>query len=188
MSDEHAAHGDSHHVNYGAIFGLLCICTALSWIFDVWQHSMSRGVLVTLVLAVAFCKATFVLLYFMHIKFEAGWKYVLLAPTMVLAVCLPFALAPDMTFHYYNVIVPQSYVILPESTGHGNGHADSKHDAAATHSVPASHDEHSGEHKSGKDDGHDHDSKKPAKSTGKAHADEVTPKAKDGAKQKKDAH
>ncbi|MDB5385498.1 MAG: hypothetical protein JWM11_1144 [Planctomycetaceae bacterium] len=118
MSDEHAH--DAHHVNYTGIFVLLCICTALSIVFDVGKPYLSRAALLILVLGVATTKATFVLLYFMHIKFETGWKYVLLAPTMVLACCVPFALAPDIAYHYYEVIVPQSYVMAEEHVeGHG---------------------------------------------------------------------
>jgi cytochrome c oxidase subunit 4 len=137
MSDEHA-HGEAHHINYFGIFMLLCVCTVFSVAFDVFQDSMSRAVLVVLVLAVAVCKATFVLLYFMHIKFEAAWKYVLLAPTSVLALALPFALAPDISFHYYNVIVPQSYAI--------EGEKEASHHSAAPHlehhEVPPVKDEH----------------------------------------------
>lgn len=114
MSDEHGNNHDSGHehhaVNYTAIFGLLCVCTVLSICFDLLKESMSRPVLIVLILGVAVCKASFVLLYFMHIKFETAWKYVLLAPTAVLATALPFALAPDIAFHYYNVIVPQGLI------------------------------------------------------------------------------
>lgn len=117
MSDEH----QHHKVNYLAIFILLCVCTLISAGFDVFKSSMTKPVLITLVMAVAACKATFVLLYFMHVRFETAWKYVLLTPTMVLALALPFALAPDMAFHYYNVIVPQSYVIAEEAH-HGSAH------------------------------------------------------------------
>lgn len=112
MSDEHN-HDDGHEhhaVNYTAIFGLLCVCTVLSIGFDLAKESLSKPVLIFLILGVAVCKASFVLLYFMHIKFERAWKYVLLAPTAVLACALPFALAPDIAFHYYNVIVPQGLI------------------------------------------------------------------------------
>lgn len=179
MSEEHA-HGDSHHVNYGAIFGLLCVCTALSWIFDELQASMSRPVLLILVLGVAMCKATFVLLYFMHIKFEAAWKYVLLAPTMVLACCLPFALAPDIAYPYYNVIVPQSYEV---SATHGQAaHGDAGHTDA-----PHGKNEHGDkDHAAEK-----HDAKKHGKgehADDVEHAKPVKAKSKDTEAKKKSAH
>jgi len=141
MSDEHAH--DSHHVNYRTIFIALCICTLLSIAFDLGKDVLSRYLLVTLVLAVAVCKATFVLLYFMHIKFEAGWKYVLLAPTMVLACALPFALAPDMAFHYYFVAVPQSIAaaeVAAAGADHRDAHGADSH--AGDQHAGYGHDEH----------------------------------------------
>lgn len=139
MSDEHAhEHEHEHHsVNYTAIFGLLCVCTVLSIFFDVMKSQMSYPLLLTLILGVALCKATFVLLYFMHIKFERAWKYVLLAPTAVLACALPFALAPDIAFHYYFVAAPQREVLAAEhgtehgAAAHGDVHGSDAHDATA---------------------------------------------------------
>lgn len=110
MSDEQHHEHEHHAVNYTAIFGLLCVCTLLSIGFDLAKESLSKPVLIVLILGVAVCKATFVLLYFMHIKFETGWKYVLLAPTAVLACALPFALAPDIAYHYYNVTAQQRLI------------------------------------------------------------------------------
>jgi cytochrome c oxidase subunit IV len=97
---------DTHHVNYFAIFIALCICTALSVVFDV-LHLENRLVLIVLVLGVATAKAMFVMTYFMHLKFEGKWKYVLLAPTTILALGIPLALLPDIGVHYYTVDVPQ---------------------------------------------------------------------------------
>jgi cytochrome c oxidase subunit IV len=78
----------------------------LSIIFDVVE--MSKSLTVALVLAVACAKALFVMTYFMHLKFEGGWKFVILAPTAILAVGLMVALAPDIGLHYYTLDVPQT--------------------------------------------------------------------------------
>ncbi|MES2788420.1 MAG: cytochrome C oxidase subunit IV family protein [Planctomycetota bacterium] len=137
MSDEHEH--EHHKVNYTAIFGLLCVCTLLSIFLDLGKDSISKGTLIVLILSVALCKATFVLLYFMHIKFEAAWKYVLLAPTGVLACALPFALAPDIAFHYYNVLVPQGLVAAQDHDAHGDAHGDAAHGKEA---AAAKHDDH----------------------------------------------
>ena len=56
---------------------------------------LDRDTLV-LVLSVATAKALFVMMYFMHLKFEGRWKYVLLSPTVILAIGLPLALLPDI--------------------------------------------------------------------------------------------
>lgn len=101
----HDAAHDSHHVNYFAIFIALLVCTGLSVVFDLVPLN---GVLVTcLVLAVAVAKASFVMTYFMHLKFEGGWKFVILLPTAILAVGLMVALMPDVGLHYYTPDVPQ---------------------------------------------------------------------------------
>ena len=92
--DDHA----THHVNYLAIFFVLCGCTALSVIFDVLH--MPKPVTIVLVLAVACAKAMCVMMFFMHLKFEGNWKYVLLAPTTILSIGLPLALFPDIGRSY----------------------------------------------------------------------------------------
>jgi cytochrome c oxidase subunit 4 len=100
-------HVDAHpRVPYFAIFIALCICTALSVIFDVVE--ITPLLLVFLVLAVAVAKALFVLTFFMHLKFEGRWKFIILAPTTILAIGLMIALAPDMALHYYTNIAPQA--------------------------------------------------------------------------------
>ncbi|GDX93136.1 hypothetical protein LBMAG46_31440 [Planctomycetia bacterium] len=95
----------THHVNYLAVFFVLCGCTGLSVLFDVL--SMPKGVTIVLVLAVACAKAMSVMMYFMHLKFEGNWKYVLLAPTTILAIGLPIALFPDIGRSYYINAAPQ---------------------------------------------------------------------------------
>jgi len=102
QSDTHA----HPHVNYFMVFMALCVCTALSVIFDVVH--ISPMLLVIFVLTVAAAKALFVLTYFMHLKFEGKWKFIILAPTAILAVGLMIALAPDMAMHYYTNEAPQA--------------------------------------------------------------------------------
>jgi cytochrome c oxidase subunit 4 len=89
------------------VFIALCCCTALSVVFDLIDIS-NKMVLIVLVLGVAVAKALFVMAYFMHLKFEGRWKYVLLAPTIILAIGVPLALLPDIGLHYYNVDIPQN--------------------------------------------------------------------------------
>ena len=111
----------SHNVNYFMVFVALCICTLLSIIFDAVQIN-TKAVLIVLVLGVAVAKALFVMAYFMHLKFEGKWKFVLLAPTIILALGLPLALLPDVGLHYYEYIVPQAEDL---SRAHGGGDAHS---------------------------------------------------------------
>ena len=82
------------------VFVALIACTILSVVFDVFRPE-NFGVLATLVLSVATAKALFVMVYFMHLKFEGRWKWVILLPTVVLAIGLPISLAPDIGIGYY---------------------------------------------------------------------------------------
>lgn len=109
-------HENTHHVNYLMIFGALCICTILSIFFDTLKNP---ALIVAGVLAIAVAKAAFVMTYFMHLKFEGMWKFIILMPTAILAVGLMVALAPDMAMHYYTYRVPQTETI---STANGHGH------------------------------------------------------------------
>lgn len=102
MHDEHSHH---ERPKYAIIFAALCAFTLLSIMADVVQ--LPYGVKVVAVLSVATCKALCVLAWFMHLKFERAWKYVLLAPTTILALGLPLALMPDVGEHYYTQDVPQ---------------------------------------------------------------------------------
>ncbi len=102
MHDDHSHH---EHPKYAVIFGALCVFTLISIMADV-VHLPYR-VKVVAVLSVATCKALCVLAWFMHLKFERAWKYVLLAPTTILALGLPLALMPDVGKHYYMQEVPQ---------------------------------------------------------------------------------
>lgn len=129
MTDSH----DHHHVNYGLIFFALCLLTGLSWFAD---EAKERGFIqnalavIVIVLSISTAKALFVMAYFMHLKFEGKWKFLLLAPTVMLAIGLPLALLPDIGEHYYLYSVPQNAV----------------HEMDHNHSDPAGGDEASAAH------------------------------------------
>jgi len=120
---------NTHHVNYLAIFLILCVCTALSVIFDVLH--MSKPVTIVLVLAVACAKALCVMMFFMHLKFEGNWKFVLLAPTTILAIGLPLALFPDIGASYYTSIAPQTNAWAGEISEYQAHHAALKEQAVS---------------------------------------------------------
>lgn len=97
---------DGHSGSYVSVFIALCVFTALSVAFDLFSFE-NKAVTAVLVLAVAAAKASCVLLFFMHLKFEGGWKYLVLAPTTILALGLPMALWPDIGTDYYPTSAPQ---------------------------------------------------------------------------------
>lgn len=102
MSEPH----ESHAATYFTVFLALCALTAVSVVADL-LHLADHRILVAIVMAVATAKALCVMLFFMHLKFERAWKYLLLGPTAVLAAAVPLALAPDIGLHYYLQDVPQ---------------------------------------------------------------------------------
>jgi caa(3)-type oxidase subunit IV len=137
MSDHahDATHDHEYHSHgklYFSIFLALCAFTLISIMADL-IHIPNRALLVGVVLAVAVCKALCVLLIFMHLKFERAWKYLLLAPTFILAATIPFALTPDIGTHYYVPTAPQireheAQEAAKAAGGDSHGHGDS-HDA-----------------------------------------------------------
>jgi cytochrome c oxidase subunit IV len=106
-ADDHEHH--SHGALYFSIFAALCVFTVISFVADKANFLLPHNVIVCIVMAVAVCKALCVMMIFMHLKFERAWKYLLLAPTFVLAFTIPFALAPDIGWHYYTSTAPQIY-------------------------------------------------------------------------------
>jgi len=146
--DDHS-HG---HVSYLVIFFALVIFTAISVIADI-VHIPNNAVKTVIVMSVAVAKATCVLLFFMHIKFEGNWKYILLAPTTILAIGLPIALMPDVATSYYISDVPQKYDYDEfmashgdHSEGHGEAeHGENGHEAGHGHEEGGDHNHHEGE-------------------------------------------
>ena len=122
MDPEH----EVHHGHYVLIFITLCVLTLLSIVSDV-VHIESKALVVVIVMAVAVAKSTCVALFFMHLKFERNWKYVLLAPTTILAIGLPLALLPDISIHYYRTAVPQTQAAAQAETGLAPAHSEGLH-------------------------------------------------------------
>lgn len=143
MSHEHHEHHESHAATYFMVFLALCVFTVLSVAADS-LHLANKNVLRVIVLAIASAKALCVMLFFMHLKFERAWKYLLLLPTFILASAIPFALMPDVGIPYYTPEAPQrkEYARLMAAEAHDHDHADAAHAPADPH-----------EHKS---DGADH--------------------------------
>lgn len=140
-----AAHDHEYHSHgklYFSIFLALCALTLISIAADL-IHIPNRALLIGIVFAVAVSKALCVLLIFMHLKFERAWKYMLLAPTLILASTIPFALTPDIGTHYYVQTAPQirefeqqeaAKAAGGDSHGHSDRHAaEQKTDAGKQH-------------------------------------------------------
>ncbi len=131
---------ETHHVNYLAVFVALCVFTALSVGFDLVRFE-NHAITIVLVLAVAVAKALCVMMFFMHLKFEGNWKFVLLAPTTILAIGLPLALMPDIGVAYYTSIAPQKESWSAEMNVYHAEHADSDNTDSVAENASGEHHE-----------------------------------------------
>jgi cytochrome c oxidase subunit 4 len=100
-----AGHGhDTHHADHGgmgkyiAVFLALCVLTTMSFFTysSYWPFKETPAVGWTFMMAVSCCKASLVILFFMHLKYEADWKYVLTIPASIMSIFLALALVPDI--------------------------------------------------------------------------------------------
>lgn len=93
MAETETAHA---HPNYMLVFWLLVILTGASFLTYFVGDAVGTTAIFLFVMLVALCKASLVGLFFMHLKFEGPWKYVLLVPAGMLLVLLVLALIPDV--------------------------------------------------------------------------------------------
>jgi cytochrome c oxidase subunit IV len=124
MSDHDENH--SHAGTYFTVFIALCVFTGMSIVADL-LHFSNPMVTRALVMSIATAKALCVMMYFMHLKFERAWKYLLLIPTGILAMALPFALFPDVGAHYYTPDVPQVREYAAQQAAGGDHHGGDHH-------------------------------------------------------------
>ena len=102
-----------HHVNYYAIFGLLVVLTIIT-VAVAFLHIQSELAKVLLALLIASIKASFVALFFMHLKFEGKLIYLIMLLPLLLMLLLVMALIPDIV----NGPLFNDLTNLPEATHH----------------------------------------------------------------------
>jgi len=100
MSDEttHDDHGHGSTGLYVSVFVALCILTSMSFLtyFDFWRNSVPVGVSRAFMMIVSCCKALLVITFFMHLKWETNWKWMLTVPASLMAIFLMVVLIPDV--------------------------------------------------------------------------------------------
>ena len=96
--EQHEEH--SHTGLFITVFFALCGLTTLSFLtyFDFWNENVPTNVSRAFMMAVSCTKAMLVIMFFMHLKWEANWKWVLTAPVIFMSALLVFALVPDVGF------------------------------------------------------------------------------------------
>jgi cytochrome c oxidase subunit IV len=92
---QHADHGIAKYVY---VFLALCVLTGASFFTysNLWPWHDQPQVGRTFMMAVSCTKAMLVILFFMHLKYEADWKYVLTIPASIMSLLLIMALVPDV--------------------------------------------------------------------------------------------
>ena len=110
--DEHGPDGHDNHddVDHGGIgkylvvFVALCALTTCSFLtyFDFWNEHVSRHASRALMMAVSCTKAMLVIMFFMHLLWEANWKWVLTIPASFMSIFLMLMLVPDVGMRQNN--------------------------------------------------------------------------------------
>jgi cytochrome c oxidase subunit 4 len=91
-------HGHAGVGKYVAVFVALLVLTVISFAVgnsDTLRHN-SPGTMWAMMMAVSCAKAMLVILFFMHMLWEANWKYVLTIPSAMMSVFLLLMLIPDV--------------------------------------------------------------------------------------------
>jgi cytochrome c oxidase subunit 4 len=96
------AHDDHGGLRKYLIVGaLLAVLTAISFLAGSSNAIMSTPALGwTIMMAVSCAKALLVMLFFMHLIWEANWKYVLTVPASIMSLFLLLMLTPDVGYRY----------------------------------------------------------------------------------------
>jgi cytochrome c oxidase subunit 4 len=98
--DDALAHDDAHHGSYALFYAVavaLVIFTALSYATytPLWPTD-NVAIKRAWMMAVSCSKAMLVILFFMHLKWEANWKWILTIPASGMSIFLALALVPDV--------------------------------------------------------------------------------------------
>lgn len=135
---DHTGHGGGHgeagHGGLGkylAVFGALVVLTIISFVIgNSPMKETSPHAAWAAMMAVSVAKALLVMLFFMHLIWEANWKYVLTIPAGMMSIFLICMLIPDVgrRTHYYS---PTRWLYaneLSEKEMHGEqSHGDESH-------------------------------------------------------------
>ena len=102
MAHNHDAHGDDHHddhgglAKYGYVFLALCALTACSFMTTQEWWKIDKAPTWIFMMGVSCVKAMLVIMFFMHLLWEANWKYVLTIPAAMMSCFLVLMLIPDV--------------------------------------------------------------------------------------------
>ena len=138
--DPHAAeHGIGKYI---AVFVALIVLTGASFFTysSLWPFHDEPAVGRLFMMAVSCTKATLVMLFFMHLKWEANWKYVLTVPPAIMAIFIMLALVPDIGLRY-RIASPKRRAFMAEpldvagveAGSHATDNGDHQHETGGEH-------------------------------------------------------
>jgi cytochrome c oxidase subunit 4 len=87
-------HAHKEHPKYMNIFWILLVLTVIEVVLAIPQYS--QVIKAILLIGLACCKAVFVALYFMHLKFEKKTLMIIVLTPFIICVFLVFMLLPDL--------------------------------------------------------------------------------------------
>ena len=100
---EHGAHAEHGGVGkYLAVFAALCVLTAMSFFTYSSYWPFGKHVAWAFMIAISCTKAMLVIMFFMHLLWEANWKWVLTIPASFMSIFLMLMLVPDIGMRQNN--------------------------------------------------------------------------------------
>ena len=128
------AHGHDDHGGlaiYIYVFLALCVLTGASFFTysSYWPFHETPQIGWTFMMAVSCTKAMLVILFFMHVKYEANWKYVLTIPCAFMGIFLMLALVPDVGMRNRYASPERKAWMARARPDNEHGSAQAEHDA-----------------------------------------------------------
>jgi cytochrome c oxidase subunit 4 len=99
---EHSAHDHHDHAEHGGVgkylvvFAVLCVLTGMSFFTYSRYWPFPKHVAWAFMIAISCTKAMLVIMFFMHLLWEANWKWVLTIPASFMSIFLMLMLVPDV--------------------------------------------------------------------------------------------
>jgi cytochrome c oxidase subunit 4 len=105
--DGHGHDGDHDHGGVGKyllVFVALCVLTGASFFTytEFWPFKDQKQITWAFMMAVSCTKAMLVIMFFMHLLWEANWKWVLTIPASFMSIFLMLMLVPDIGWRQDN--------------------------------------------------------------------------------------
>jgi cytochrome c oxidase subunit 4 len=135
QASDHGHEHDTGIAKYVYVFLALCVLTGASFFTysSYWPFHDEPKVGWAFMMAVSCTKAMLVILFFMHVKYEANWKYVLTIPAAFMSLFLILALVPDIGLRGHWLSEERQRFMAEPRAAKTADHGSELHDAAPIH-------------------------------------------------------